>query len=197
MITGLFAFLLLLLALLAIPVTLMFQVSWQQALQSDIKLIWLFGLVRIQLPSSQAKTTPKKDSTKPAKTGHVKRSPRKKRNVFAAVRQKAFRQRIFRYIRDFWRAIQKNKLNLRVRVGLGDPADTGQLWAFVGPIAGLLTTIQHTTISIEPEFFDATFELDSNGNIRIIPLQLLYITAALLLSPPIWQGIKQMRVVKN
>jgi hypothetical protein len=40
---------------------------------------------------------------------------------------------------------------------------------------------------------DATFELDGSGSIRIIPLQLIVLTLALLLSPPVWQGIRQMR----
>jgi len=91
------------------------------------------------------------------------------------------------------RALQKKDVNLRVRVGLGDPADTGQLWAIVGPMAGILANVQQASIEIEPEFFDATFQVNSSGNIRLIPLQMIYLTAGLLLSPPIWQGIIKMR----
>ena len=106
---------------------------------------------------------------------------------------KPFRQRVFRFIRAVWRAIHKQDLRLRMRIGLGDPADTGQLWALVGPLSGLLANNREASIEIEPEFFDAIFELDSSGSIRIIPLQLLYLAVGLLLSPSVWQGIREMR----
>ena len=94
---------------------------------------------------------------------------------------------------DFWHAVRKRHVSLHIRIGLGDPADTGQLWAVVGPVAGVLATIQEASIEIEPEFFDTTFELDGSGNIRLIPLQMIYLIVALLLSPAVWQGISKMR----
>ncbi len=57
MLTGVAAFLLLLIALLAIPVTLTFQASWPQAFQDHIKLQWAFGLVSVRLPSPQPKAS--------------------------------------------------------------------------------------------------------------------------------------------
>ncbi len=82
---------------------------------------------------------------------------------------------------------------MRIRIGLGDPADTGQLWSIVGPVAGILANSKEVVLEIEPEFFDATFELDGSGNIGIVPLQLIYLIFGVLLSPSVWQGVKQMR----
>lgn len=195
MLTVVVAFLLLIIALLAIPVTLTFQMSWQQEFQSDIELLWLFGLVRIRFSSPQSKRPSREGEERVQKISRLERSSRKKQNVIAVVRQKSFRRRIIRLTRDFWHAIHKRNVSLRVRVGLGDPADTGQLWAVVGPVAGILSSVKEASIEIVPEFFDNTFELDSSGNIRLIPLQMIYLTVGLLLSPPLWQGIKQMRVV--
>lgn len=195
MLTVVVAFLLLIIALLAIPVTLTFQMSWQQEFQSDIELLWLFGLVRIRFSSPQSKRPSREGEERVQKISRLERSSRKKQNVIAVVRQKSFRRRIIRFIRDFWHAIHKRNVSLRVRVGLGDPADTGQLWAVVGPVAGILSSVKEASIEIVPEFLDNTFELDSSGNIRLIPLQMIYLTVGLLLSPPLWQGIKQMRVV--
>ena len=56
MLTGVVIVLLALFALLAIPLTLTYQVSWRQTFQGDITLQWLFGLVRLQLPLRQPKT---------------------------------------------------------------------------------------------------------------------------------------------
>lgn len=194
MLIGVVTFLLLLLAVLAVPVTFTFQVSWQQAFRKDIKLQWAFGLVRVQIPSSQPKTTYPEREERDGKTGQSRRASRKKQNCFALVRQKRFRRRIIRFLEDMWHAVKKHNVSLRLRVGLGDPADTGQLWAILGPLAGILANVRDASIQIEPEFIEMTLELDSSGTIRLIPLQMIYLTVALLLSPPVWQGIRQMRV---
>ncbi len=197
MLAGVATFLLLLIALLAVPVTLKFQMSWQQGFQGDMTLLWLFGLVRVRLPSSRERATGVKDEATAQKTGHPERAPGKTPNLFATVRQTGFRRRVIRFIKDLWHAIHKDDISLRVRVGLGDPADTGQLWAIVGPVAGILTQTQDASIEIVPEFLDAAFELDSSGNIRLIPLQIIYLIVALLLSPSVWLGIKQLRVAES
>ena len=198
MLTGLTIVLLVFIALLAVPFTLTFQLSFQQAFQSDIKLYWLFGLVRVRLSPGQSKPSAEEKKEPAPKARRSKRASRKKKsdkktNVFAAIRQKAFRRRIYRFIRDFWHAVHKQDVRLRVRIGLGDPADTGQLWAIMGPVAGTLSNLKSASIDIVPEFIDATLELDSSGSIRIYPLQLIYLAVGLLLSPPIWRGIRQMR----
>jgi hypothetical protein len=184
--------LLVLVALLAAPVTLTYQVSWQQAYQGKMTLYWLFGLVRIQFPIAETEKTAEERKTAIRKK-RVKKSSAIKSNPIAAIRQKNFRQRIFRFIRDLWQAIHKQNLSFRVRIGLGDPADTGQLWAIIGPLSGMLACVQEASIEIKPEFVDTVFELDSSGNIRFIPLQMIYLVIGLLLSPSIWKGIQQMR----
>ena len=189
------AFLLVIIAVLAVPVTLKFRISWQQELQGEIKLLWLFGLIRLRLPSPKPKSPTAQGEQRRKKIAGFGRSSHKKYNIFALIRQKSFRRRISRFIKDIWHAIHKSHVCLHIRIGLGDPADTGQLWAIVGPVAGILSNAKQASIEIIPEFFDPTFEIDSSGNIRLVPLQIIYLTVGLLLSPPVWQGIKQMRVV--
>lgn len=193
MLTGIAVFLLLIIALLAIPVILTFKVSWQQNLQGNVELLWLFSLVRIRLSPPRPKA-PSMAGNKPVEDiCRAGRTSRKRGKVFNVLRNKAFRQRIFRFIGDCWRAVHKRNLSIRVRIGLGDPADTGQLWAIIGPVAGILANARDASIEIVPEFIDPALDLDSSGNIRIIPLQMLYLAAGLLLSPPVWRGIQQIR----
>jgi len=193
MLTAVLIILLVLLALLAVPVTLTYQFSWQQELQGKAMLQWLFGLVRVQLAPPDpgryvAAAKPGADSTEP------KAKPKgRKYRPLAALRQKAFRQRMLRFARDIWHALRKRDLYLRVRVGLGDPADTGQLWALCGPLSGWLASIDDASIELEPEFIDAMFEFDSSGKISVIPLQLLVLVLALLCSPPFLRGLQRMR----
>jgi hypothetical protein len=193
MLTGVLVFLLFLIALLAIPVTLTFQLSWPKECQQDALLKWAFGLVKVRIPASEPKALSSAGNESKRKTHRSGDSFGRRANILAALRSKPFRQRIVRFIGDLWLAIHKKDVSLRVRVGLGDPADTGQLWAIVGPIAGLLATVQGAAIAIEPEFLDSTFELNSAGSVRLVPLQLIYMIIALLLSPPVWRGVVKMR----
>ena len=192
MLVGIVTSLLVLAALLAVPVRLSYRLSWRRALQGNIQLRWLFGLVRVQIPLAQSKQLPDKRQTVSRRKRKGGPSPGKS-NPFAAIRQKAFRRRVFRFLRDTWRAIHKQNLRLRVRIGLGDPADTGQLWAVVGPVSGMLAMVEDASIEIEPEFIDVVFELDSSGSIRVVPLQMIYLASGLLLSPSFWQGIRRTR----
>lgn len=193
MLTGLVVVLLLLIALLAIPLTLTYRVSWPQGSSNDTRLLWAFGLVRVRIPSRQSRIAMAKSDEAEQHAVSVERSSNKKPNVLAALRRKAFRGRIKRFARDMWRAIQKENVILRLRVGLGDPADTGQLWAIFGPLAGAIAHVRELAIDIEPDFFDTTLELDSSGSIRVIPLQMIWLTLGLLLSPPVWRGLREMR----
>ena len=197
MLTGVVAFLLFLIVLLAIPLTLTFQVSWKHFFQNEIELQWAFGLVHFRVPPFKPKAPSSEDEEMQQKVGRWKRSSSGKRNFFAVIRHKAFRRRIFRFIDNLWHAVHKKNLSLRVRVGLGDPADTGRLWGILGPTVGLLANVREASIAIEPEFLDTTFELDSSGSVRIIPLQMVYLTMLLLLSPSIWHGIRQIRMAEQ
>lgn len=192
---GVAFFLLFVIALLAIPVTLTFQVSWQKVLRGNIRLNWAFGLVRARIPLSPSKIPSEKTEKQSRKSRRTHKQASNRSNPFVLIRQKAFRRRIIRFVTDFWRAFHKRDVSLRVRIGLGDPAETGRLWALVGPMAGMLANAREASISIEPQFMEPMFEFDSSGSIRFVPLQLIYLVLAFLLSPSFWQGIKKMRKV--
>jgi hypothetical protein len=179
---------------LAIPVTLTHHISWQQHFQGTLTLGWFFGLVHISFSPFQSSGKKKPPSDQVQKIPEKKKQkPRNIQNGFAAIRQKAFRQRIIKLITDLWHAVQKENVTLRLCIGLGDPADTGQLWAIIGPMAGILATSQEATIQIIPDFMDVTLEVDSSGTIRITPLRIIVLALGCLLSPPVFKAIKQMR----
>lgn len=186
--------LLVLFVLLTIPVTLTYRLSWQRELQANVTLQWLFGLVRVRLaPPASAEQAASDEERVKDPVGSKPKRPRKKIKPLAALRLKPFRQRALRFGQDIWRALAKRDLYLRIRVGLGDPADTGQLWALCGPLSGWLANLEDASIELEPEFVDAVFELDSSGKISVIPLQLLYLVLGLMCSRPFWEGIRRMR----
>ena len=196
MLAGVLAFLLVVVALTAIPVELRFRVAWRGLLRNDTELIWAFGLVRIRLPSHD--DTPQLPRTEaPAHSAH--RSARATRNgtrLSVIMRERPFRRRLLRFVRDLWGALRKNNVRIRSRIGLGSPADTGQLWSMLGPVSAMLRNIESASIRVEPEFLKSTLEVDSCGSVRLVPLQLVYLTTALLLSPVVWRGYRAMRTAR-
>ena len=197
MLTGLLVFLVFLIALLAIPVTVLFRLSWPDDRANDVYLRWGFGLVRARMPTgvSQSKRLDQKNAQ--AKKRDRTQSRGETSNVWAAIRQPTFRRRVLRFLGDLWAAFHKHDVRLRMRIGLDDPANTGQLWAVLGPISGALASVRSVAIVVDPDFQYETFELAARGRINIVPLQLLYLTVALCLSPALWRGIRAMRPAPN
>lgn len=198
MLNAVLIILFLLVALLAVPVVLTFRITWPQEEERELELQWAFGLVRVQIPVSAPTATSSEleevaDQIEQAEEKPESKKKKRQNNFFAVIRQKPFRQRIFRYIRDLWHAIQKRGMSLRLRIGLDDPADTGQLWALMGPVAGILASSREVSFVIEPEFQEETFEFDSSGSIKFVPMQILVLTLTMLCSPAVWRGLKQLR----
>ena len=69
-----------------------------------------------------------------------------------------------------------------MRIGLGDPADTGLLWAFLGPLSAL--PLRNAELRLEPEFVDPVLELEADGRLLLVPLRFLILAVAFALSPP-------------
>jgi len=192
MLTAIFV-VLLLLGLLAIPIDLVYRVNWQGKLQGELQLSWLFRLLRVRIPIEPSKSTQTTGQTRSKPHRRHKTRSKFRTNPLAAWRHRSFRRRIIRFVQDLWQAIHKRDMYLQLQIGLDDPADTGHLWAIMGPLSAVLAHSQTVHIDIEPDFSDSHFEFNSNGDIRIIPLQLLALLLALLLSPPFWSGMQQMR----
>jgi hypothetical protein len=190
---GTVIFLSLVVILLAMPVTLTYRFSWPLTPSADLRLNWAFGLVRVDV--SPELGNPRRDKPEAAgkKAGRRRKSKGKRSNVIAAIREPAFRRRMLRFGSDVWRAIHKKNVHLLVRLGLGDPADTGRLWAVLGPVSGILARRRDIRVAIEPDFIDSTLDVNSSGTVRIVPLQLVMIALGLVLSPPVWWGIMRMR----
>ncbi len=193
MLVGTVIFLSLVVILLAMPVTLTYRLSWKQALSANLRLNWAFGLVRADVSPDRATPEDGKPEAARKKSAWWRNSKGRKTDLMAALRQRAFRRRVLRFLSDVWQAIQKTNVQLLVRLGLGDPADTGRLWAALGPLSGMASRLRDIRIAIEPDFLDSTLEVDSSGTIRMIPLRVAVIAFGLLLSPTIWRGFIVMR----
>jgi hypothetical protein len=185
--------LLLLLVLLAVPISVAFRLDRIKEINGQVIFYWFFGLVkfRIGIPRAVKAVTrhPKKirGKTKKHKPGD------KVRVVIALLKQSAFRRHVTRLIKDLLCAAHARDLYLRLRIGLGDPADTGRLWGFLGPVAGIATNLRFAEVLIEPEFMAPALEVESHGKLRLIPLQLIALATVFMLSPVTLQAWRTLR----
>lgn len=186
----------LLVILLAVPVAVAFRFEGIAAFTGQFTIHWLFGLVRfrIQVPTTRKLPTPEPETEPHAAERHERHAKGGAHSNFLSVlRQVAFRQRVYRFIKDLARAAHLQQLGLRVRLGLGDPADTGHLWAILGPLNALAQNLRNAEVNIEPEFMDAVFEYQAHGRLQLVPLQFLILAVAFALSPPAlraWRSLK-------
>lgn len=183
----------LLLVLLAVPITVAFRIDRIKEVNGYVSFHWLFGFVRFRIAiPSVGNTKPQRKRQPAKKSGDLKRVGNT-RGVVTLLKQSAFRWRAIRFIKDVTRATHSRDLYLRLRIGLGDPADTGRLWIFLGPVAGITTNLHSADVRIEPEFVDPVFEVESYGAFRLIPLQFIALAMAFLASPTTLRAWRSLR----
>jgi hypothetical protein len=187
--------LLVLIALLAVPIRIRFRVGWDAGWQRDIQLDWGFGVLRFRTQAEQTREAAASAGEAVDDARSHRRRGRSRPRVLAALRDGGFRRRVIRFVAASWRALHTRDLYARVRVGLGDPADTGMLWGVLGPVASLARA-SRWPVWVEPDFADATFELESRGTIRVVPLEIVFLVVALVLSPAFWRGVRVLRRVE-
>lgn len=193
----------LLLILISTPLDLAFEVNRTDQVAGYVRLRWLFGLVRLKfdIPSEAEAESPPTPSVEPKTKKPKKTRKRKSRtngaDLLRALRQPALRKRALRFIRDLFRATHARDIFLRLRIGLGDPADTGRLWGVVGPATAMVPSHENMRVIIEPEFMDPVFEFQSRGRFRLIPIQFMALATAFLLSPPVRQTWRALRRSKQ
>ena len=172
----------LLLGLLAVPLSLSYSINRDlKQLQGNARIRWLFGLVNFQTHFPVASSAAIDDRHKPKNKTETKKS--NNNNFVSLFKHKQFRKHSIQFIKKLLRACHARNLFLKLRIGLGDPADTGMLWSIMGPISGMLKNLQGININIQPEFMDETLAIESHGNFRFIPLQFIALLSAFLLSP--------------
>ena len=186
-----------LVVLLAVPVDVAFRLERIEALDGQLMARWMFGLVKIRVTVPRIRSQPAEPAARPEraeKPAQQRKARRRTAAVLHTMRQPAFRRRAFRFVGDLMRAAHITRLRLRVRLGLGDPADTGLLWGIVGPLNAMAQGLRTADVRLEPEFVDPVLELQAQGRLLIFPLQILALAISFALSP---SSIRAWRTLRS
>ena len=163
--------------ILSVHFDLAFNIERDTELRKRLRLTWLFGLVGRELGGGRPRSS-RRQRRKEAKRGEAEK-PRasRRRGTFrvplALFSTRGFPQRLYKLLRTLLRAIKVRELKAHIRVGLGDPAETGWFFAAVWPMVALFPTPNALDIKIEPDYSHATLEGYGQGRVRIFPIQLL------------------------
>jgi hypothetical protein len=156
---------------LSVPFEMAFQVSVPGRPRFRMKLLWLFGLVSKEIIRKKKSEEKKKVVEKEPKP---KEGKRRIRVIIGILRTEGLLRKSIVLLRDLLRSLKIRDLLADFRVGLGNPADTGLLFALIGPTTSWLSSSLSLQIRVQPSFADeATFEGYSRGAVRLRPIQLV------------------------
>jgi len=156
---------------LSVPFDMAFQVSVPGRPRFRIKLLWLFGLVSKEITGEKKPEEKKEVVQKRQKPGAGRR---RFRDILAILRTRGLLRQLRVLIGDIFSRLKIRDLAADFRVGLGDPAETGLLFALIGPTTFCLSSSFPLQIRVQPSFADeATFEGYSCGAVRLCPIQLV------------------------
>jgi len=156
---------------LCVPLETTFHVDVYGRPKFSVRLTWLFGLVSKEVKRGEKKPEEKK---KPAKEKPKKKRRIKPRTILKILRTKGLLKQLKGLVRDMLTQLKIKELVVNLKLGLDDPADTGFLFALIGPATLLLNSLTTHQIRIQPVLSGEAFiEGFSHGNLRLRPIQLI------------------------
>lgn len=161
-----------LILVLCVPLDVAFHVDVYGRPKFRLRLSWLFGLVGKEVTKEKKKPEEKK------RVVEDKQKLRKRRKgtraIFEILRTRGLLRQLRGLLRDILSRLKFRELRADFRVGLGNPAETGLLFALLRPATFFLGSSRFHEIRIEPSFEDKTlFEGYSYGALRLRPIQLV------------------------
>lgn len=173
-------------ALLAVPLGVELRLDGEGAAPA-VRLRWLFGLVTAEPGGGEAAAgdAPER-SEREEEPGDGEDAARRgpgPRAVLRALRSPGLGPSAGRLLRRTVGAVRLVRADGRVR--LADPADTGRLWAVVGPATAILAPGDGAPIRLRPDFSPGGARVTGSASLRVVPLRLVAGLLAFVCSPPV------------
>ncbi len=165
-----------------VPIKLTVVAASDSAPMVRLQGTWLFGAVRF----CSAKVGEGDEGAKPTEAeGSSKVGAR----VLALLRSPGVIARTEKVAGDLLRCLRLRITYVSMELGLGDPADTGVAWAFVGPAALWLGRHCDGPVRALPNFAERMFVADCRAAAVVVPLRIVSLVLGYLTSRPILRGL--------
>jgi hypothetical protein len=170
----------LLIILLAVPVELVFSIERDEGFRSNARVRWMFGLIGKDIGGRKdGKQKPKK------RRGDVK-------SILAALTTGGFPQKLMSLARRAVRMLKIREFEANFRIGLGDPAETGMLFAVIAPTMFFIKSFPSLEVNVEPDFEQEGLQGYCRGAIRAVPIMFVAVLIPFLLSATTIRALKAM-----
>ena len=158
----------LIILILCIPFDATFRVDIYGSPRFSFRLVWFFGLVSKEIKRKEEAGAKKGSAEAVEKSGW-----RRLEGIFRAIRAKDLLNQLKVLLKGIYSRLNIRHMRADFKVGLGDPADTGLLFAVINPVLIFLNSTAGC-IRVQPSFEgEAVFEGYTQGMVRLLPIQLV------------------------
>ena len=187
----------LLLFLLCVPLELVFDLEVNGRPKFGLRLVWFFGLFSQEVKKGKKK--PKEEKGEVA--GRHKPAGGKKKGgdikpVFKILRTRGLLRQVIRFLRRVITSFRIKELSLNLRLGFDNPADTGLLFAVIGPAMPFVSSSRFHRVSLEPSFDGAVCQGRLHGVVGLQPIRLVPPITGLVFSPSTMRVVKTLVISK-
>jgi len=183
---------LLLLFLVSVPVDFILQFHSSRRPPFYFLIGWLFGLFKFDIRKKKKKSP---NHNKPEQKKPQGKSQFKIRYVGVLAKQLPFR--ILRLAEDIFHSLHFKTIEIDLKAGLGEPADTGRAWGMVYPLLTLTPYSRLKKIRLIPDFSDEpVLEGDACVYIRLWPIEIILAALKFVFSRPVLQTLKKVILLK-
>jgi hypothetical protein len=177
-------------AVLSVPVDLSVKAEIHSKLRFGLALRWFFGLINVNI-------TPREKREKKAKKEvETERRRRKKGPGFGTflrvLRIRGLLGSVINLIKDAFKQLRYRDIEADFTIGTGDPADTGMLFAFIGPAITCLRPSLPAEIIVRPVADSALIEGYFHGTLRLRPIRFVPPLARFFFSVPVFRAAKTL-----
>lgn len=176
------------LLLFCVPLEVTFRIESDGRPEFGARVLWCFGLMRRELAT-------KRKSQKKERRAAARPKPKKWQGrtdtMLQILRSQGILSQLRQLMIDTLRCLRLKELNVDIRIGLADPADTGQLFALIGPAVIFVRSIWYHQIWVTPSFEDeAVLEGYAHGTVCVQPIQLIPPFVRFVFSAPTFNVLK-------
>jgi hypothetical protein len=153
------------------PLEVTFHMESDGRTEFGVRVLWCFGLMRRELATKRKRPQkePRADARPKLKKWQVRTD-----TMLQIFKSKGMLSQLRSLMIDTLHCLRLKELNADIKIGLDDPADTGQLFALIGPVALFVRSIWHHQIRLMPSFEDeAVLEGYAYGTVCVQPIQLI------------------------